>query len=332
MHLLQSVGSSSVVVVSAGIVGDLYVPEERGRALGFIFGTQLAGSISGTFTGGYITESLSWRWTFWIITIISGILFLLTAFVLPETHRIIVARKRRINLRGLPLDLYRQPLSQLRLAHFNPLAIAPALRFKYVWIPTLVIVLIDAGFFSLNAVLTTVLTDQYHYSSSRVGLCYLAQTFGNIAGSIMNGYVTDCTYQRAIRHREKSVAHQLAIERTPGHSSPHNAPLGRASFDGYTALVPDGFAPYEARLLFTVISLVMFPLALITWAWCAQYTISVATLLAMQFLVGFSWSAGYGGLSIYLIDIFTTRSSSITSLANLFGNLYAALWAGVIQQ
>lgn len=63
---IQGLGGGGLMVLSMTLLADIFTPAERakrGGVLGAVFGLS---SVIGPFIGGYLTDSLSWRWTFWV--------------------------------------------------------------------------------------------------------------------------------------------------------------------------------------------------------------------------------------------------------------------------
>ncbi|KAF7892633.1 uncharacterized protein EAF02_000171 [Botrytis sinoallii] len=56
-----------------GTIGDMFPPEQRGGAISLISLFPLLGIVVGPIIGGYLTAAAGWRWTFWIITIATGV-------------------------------------------------------------------------------------------------------------------------------------------------------------------------------------------------------------------------------------------------------------------
>ncbi|RKP33518.1 major facilitator superfamily domain-containing protein, partial [Dimargaris cristalligena] len=199
MRFLQAFGGSATIVVGAGSISDVYEPAQRGGALGVFFSAQMLGPVLGTIIGGYVAENLGWRWTFWLSVIISGVFCAIVTFIMPETHRVTMARRYQMPLKGLPADIHLKPRPPITLQQINPFAIAPTLKFKYVSLPTLCTALIFGSFYSMNTAVSTILADQYHYSTSNIGLCYIAIGVGCISGALIGGIMADKNYTRLLR-------------------------------------------------------------------------------------------------------------------------------------
>jgi EmrB/QacA subfamily drug resistance transporter len=63
---IQGLGAGGLITLAQTTVGDLIVPRERGKYQG-VFGSVFATcSVAGPILGGFITDTLSWRWIFYV--------------------------------------------------------------------------------------------------------------------------------------------------------------------------------------------------------------------------------------------------------------------------
>lgn len=63
---IQGLGAALIFTSSVTLIGRVFADEERGRAFGlFSFGATLLIMI-GPIAGGWLTDTLSWRWVFWV--------------------------------------------------------------------------------------------------------------------------------------------------------------------------------------------------------------------------------------------------------------------------
>src|SRR5215469_15745603 len=69
---LQGLGAGGLLVGAIATIGDLVSPRERGQYMGYIMAAMTLAMIAGPLVGGYITDSLSWRWIFYINMPIGG--------------------------------------------------------------------------------------------------------------------------------------------------------------------------------------------------------------------------------------------------------------------
>lgn len=98
------------ICLNPAIVGDMFPVKKRGAAMSITSLIPITGSAIGPIAGGYITQGLSWRWTFWLSTILMAVLSLVMAFVLKESYEPVVRRKAgKVSMTADEKDLPAQP-------------------------------------------------------------------------------------------------------------------------------------------------------------------------------------------------------------------------------
>ena len=76
---LQGVGGGIIMANAFTVIGDLFPPAERGKYIGLVTAVFGVSSVIGPTLGGFITDSFSWHWIFYInipLGIITIILFI----------------------------------------------------------------------------------------------------------------------------------------------------------------------------------------------------------------------------------------------------------------
>jgi EmrB/QacA subfamily drug resistance transporter len=63
---VQGLGAGALMPLSMTIIGELYTLRERARTQALFSGVWGVASIAGPLVGGYVTDSLSWRWVFYL--------------------------------------------------------------------------------------------------------------------------------------------------------------------------------------------------------------------------------------------------------------------------
>jgi len=63
---LQGIGAGVIMAINFTIIGDLFPPAERGKYQGYMSGVFGLSSIIGPTLGGFITDTFSWNWVFFI--------------------------------------------------------------------------------------------------------------------------------------------------------------------------------------------------------------------------------------------------------------------------
>jgi EmrB/QacA subfamily drug resistance transporter len=91
---VQGLGAGGLLVGAQSIIGDILPPRERGRYSGVMSSVFAVSSVSGPLLGGFFTQSLSWRWVFYVNVPIGIAAFLVVGAVLQgrtgprQSHKI----------------------------------------------------------------------------------------------------------------------------------------------------------------------------------------------------------------------------------------------------
>jgi EmrB/QacA subfamily drug resistance transporter len=90
---LQGVGAGGLIVGAMATLGEIVPPRERGKYMGYFMVMMMLATIGGPLVGGWITESISWRWIFYVNLPLGGaaMVYLLATLKLPARrveHRI----------------------------------------------------------------------------------------------------------------------------------------------------------------------------------------------------------------------------------------------------
>ncbi|TVY56808.1 Efflux pump vrtL [Lachnellula cervina] len=196
-RLLAGFGGSVDFVMSYPVVDDVWSPEERGKACAMVSFLPLLGPAMGPLVGGIITQTIGWRWIFWVAAIISGCLMILGFFVFPETSAAKVLGDKAKKLSKATGQHYHteyegpnQKVTQklwlsinrpARLLATQPILIVISLFLAY-------------NFGILYVVLSTfssLYTEVYHQTTLQSGLHYIALTLGYLVANTIEAEVMD---------------------------------------------------------------------------------------------------------------------------------------------
>ena len=76
---------ANTCVVGGGILADCFHAEQRGQAIAIYSLAPLLGPAAGPVAGGFISQNMSWRWVFWIVSIADAVVQISGVFFLQET-------------------------------------------------------------------------------------------------------------------------------------------------------------------------------------------------------------------------------------------------------
>lgn len=97
---LQGIGAGGLMSLVLAIVGDVIPPRQRGKYMGYFGAVFGVSSVAGPLLGGFLTDSLSWRWVFFV-NIPLGIVAL--SAVASRLHLPVHKREHKIDYLGATL-------------------------------------------------------------------------------------------------------------------------------------------------------------------------------------------------------------------------------------
>ena len=85
-RVIQGLGGGGLIILSQAIIADVVPARERGKYMGVMGAVFAVSSVVGPLLGGWLTEAVHWRWTFWM-NIPLGLIALLAAVILVRLPR-----------------------------------------------------------------------------------------------------------------------------------------------------------------------------------------------------------------------------------------------------
>ncbi|KAK3312664.1 MFS multidrug transporter [Apodospora peruviana] len=280
--------SVASIALNSPIIGDLFTIEQRGGAISIMSLIPILGTAVGPIAGGYVTQYLNWRWTFWLTAIGTAVLAGVLLLVMRETYVPVIKRKASGQkhqsaskyIHGWNLKTVRAVtllvVRPFRILFSSPIAVIMTLFLS-----------LHYGYLSLvGATMAMTFQQVYGFSESSSGLIYISLTVGTLSGSIFCRFTLD-------------------------HFLIHGLPFRKK---------PPGFMPgppyrSENRLIPMLPAMVTFPAGLLMYGWSLEYKVHWIVPTLASALCGFSLSASTAPIMSYLVDIFGDRAASAIAAA-----------------
>jgi multidrug resistance protein len=99
-RILQGIGAGAVAPAALASIGDLFNDNERGRMFGIIGAVQVLANLIGPPLGGWVTDTFSWRWGFYLVLPIAALAIVLAWFGLENKSLTTNWRTLRLDWQG----------------------------------------------------------------------------------------------------------------------------------------------------------------------------------------------------------------------------------------
>lgn len=198
-HMLTAFQGTAYLVAGSVVIGDLYPPQERGRALSWMMSGLLLGIILAPLMGGAIITVTSWRVIFWVLAGMSFVDMCMIFFLLPETSH---AKADALDGMG-PQEVF----IALR-GLMNPWrVIRPLVLYPNLWISALAASSMMFNQYALLTPIRYVINPHFNIKSPIMSaLFFLPPGIGSLLGSFIGGPWSDYIVRRYIRERGRRLA------------------------------------------------------------------------------------------------------------------------------
>ncbi|CAO3680217.1 unnamed protein product [Umbelopsis ramanniana] len=313
-RMIQAFGSSSVVAIGAGTIADICTPSERGGYMGYYSLGTTSGPVLGPVIGGIISQALGWRWIFWVLAILGGALVVVIFLFLNETLRSLVGngsgyanptpfqwlKRRRDARKSGPQEYAQARLPEAKKKSLNPFQSLLYLREKDVAILVVYYAFQYGGIYCFTTSVPAIFAEIYGLDDMQIGLTYLANGFGCVFGSVIQGKLLDRDF------RIIAIKHGM---------DPSKVKSGK--------LTPE-FPLEYARLRLGWIHVLTYNVILIVYGWCLHVKAHLAIVLVLHFILGATGVAITNSIQTLMVDMFPGRSASIMASNNLIRCLFGA--------
>lgn len=297
MRFLAGVGGSACLTIGTGVIADMFVPAQRGKAIAIFSMGILFGPILGPICGGFIAEQIGWRWDMWIVLILGCLLTIAVFFFNRETYHAVLLERKTLRLRkelGRPelqnIMTYdkdagvRSSWTILKHGIIRPLKML--VKSPIILLCSLYMSFLFGLLFLLFTTITPVFIQTYGWSPQITGLAYLGIGIGNFMGIAFVAKTSDATIIRLAK-KNKGV-----------------------------------YEP-EMRLPLCVFFGMLIPIAFFWYGWTAHFKTHWIVPIIGLVPFGLGVMGIFAPLQAYMIDSFPQYAASaiagMTALRCLFG-------------
>ncbi|KAL9108727.1 MAG: hypothetical protein Q9227_006523 [Pyrenula ochraceoflavens] len=202
-RFLSGLGGSGPLAIGAGVLGDLFRPEERGKAMAMYGLGPLLGPSLGPIAGSWIAYTTTWRWMFRATSIACGIIFVFGLFNLKESYApfILSQKAKRLRAQTGNTKLHTESeTSDRNSAKFILSSIGRSFRLLFTQpIVQVLAVYMAYSYGLMYLVLATfprLWMEKYNESLGISGLNYISLGLGFFFGAPLCGKTNDVIYHR----------------------------------------------------------------------------------------------------------------------------------------
>ena len=173
--------ANTTLTLGPSIIGDMFIPEQRGRAIAISIAIPLLGPFVAPIVGSYVSARLGWRWTIWIVAIAMAAVTALSIPFFKETYRVRILQRKTEKLQRQSTSInYQSKYKSDRTQ--SSAALASLFRpVKMLFTsPQLFLVAIYSGYtygisYLMLTTLASVMQGVYGFSNATVGNAFIAR-------------------------------------------------------------------------------------------------------------------------------------------------------------
>lgn len=294
-RFLAGCAGAAPLTLGAGTIADMFPIHQRAGAMAIWASGPLLGPVIGPICGGFLVESLSWRWVFWILAIFGGAFGVLLFFVSRETYPITLLERKAARLRKETGNENLRSKLEIKLPPKEIFIRAVTRPMKMLFLSPIVALMstyvaVNYGILYLFfTTVTFVFEGQYGFSSGAVGLSYLGVGIGMIAGMAALGILSD-----------KVIIKAQAL---PGGAKPeHRLPF-----------------------ILTMPGAIGLPIGVFVYGWTTYYKVHwIVPIIATGF-IGLGNLTAMMTIQTYLVDTFTIYAASAIAANTILRSLFGAV-------
>lgn len=190
LRFIAGVFSSPALATSGATFGDMFEIAYIPFALAFWALSAICGPVFGPVLGGVFAQVMGWKWTFWVLTMISGACLIVLFFFFPETSEANILYRRARRLRRITGKPYTtESREEWRAMKRGEVAYQILLRPVIITVSEpivfalgLYIALLYATLYTWFEAFPIVFTGIHHFNLIESGLAYFGLIVGGVLG------------------------------------------------------------------------------------------------------------------------------------------------------
>ncbi|KAF9480085.1 MFS general substrate transporter [Pholiota conissans] len=218
LRFLSGVFAAAPLTNSGTLISDIWDARMRGKALAIFTVAPFAGPALGPIVGGFIGDSVSWRWLFWVLTAIVGdnceFIFLLRSINSYTGSGKAQARRLETGDNRYYARLERQEITFMaRLEHILARPFVILFREPMLVALTLYMSFVYGCLYLLFTAYPIVFTQGHHFNSGISGLMFLPLPLGGAIAVVLYSLYYNPKYEKeAVRVSPKPVPPEFRLE------------------------------------------------------------------------------------------------------------------------
>ena len=294
-RFISGFAAGAPLAVIGGILVDMFDPVQRAYAVCVFSSGTFCGPVAGPIVGGFVTETIGWRWTAWITLIMAGVFGVVGLFVIPETSasRILQLRARRLRYETKNWALHSK--ADENRINLHTIVYVYLLRPWKMIVQEPILALLTAYMSYIYGVIY-LLFQAFPYSFAQErgwslgvsSLPFVSFIFGIIMGTGVMAYSTATNFKRAYIL--------------------HGAP------------VP------EERLPPMILGAVVLPIALFWWAWTSFPSITWVPQVISTAFIGMGMLVTFWQGMNYIMDVYGPLSNSAIAINTFVRSIAGAVF------
>jgi MFS family permease len=315
-RFLAGIGGSGCLTLGAGVIADLFIVEERGLATSVWSLGPLFGPVLGPICGGFIAQQIGWRWVFWILLIMSGVVTVGIEFLNKETYGQVIIRWKTARLsKELHRDDLRscydpeksslEPWRVLQRGLIRPMKML--FRSPIVFLLCLYMSFVYGLLYLLFTTITLVFESDYGFSPQLSGLAYLGIGVGFFAGVAAIAFTSDRTVVKLAKRNQGKFEPEMRMP----------------AMIFYACFIPISFFWY-GWTVDKVSRFFSFPILISQSADSKQHTHWIVPIIGMM-PFSFGMMGIFMPIQTYLIDCYPVYAASAVAVLTATRSLVGAI-------